>query len=230
LTQARNYASAADMSSTKSSRVQVPILDLPTVCQTRGDREMVELARESGLSPIAAEAVASIDAVMHKVRRSIQRRDFGRLVMAQLDPSLDVSHLDAISAIAHKGDDVAEVTVGLVAERLAIDPSRASRVTSDLVERGYLRRVASQQDARRICLELTGKGANFVEAVRRNKVLVFTRALAQWNEHELMVFAALFERFSNWATDENGAVRSAENIRRLLDESETLAQDMVDAK
>jgi len=218
------------MSSTKSNRAQPPTPELPTICHTRGDREMVELAQQGGLSLNAAEAVASIDAVMHKVRRSIQRRDFGRLVMAQLDPSLDVSHLDAISAIAHKGDDVAEVTVGLVAERLAIDPSRASRVTSDLVERGYLRRVASQQDARRICLELTGKGANFVEAVRRNKVLVFTRALAQWNEHELMVFAALFERFSNWATDENGAVRSAENIRRLLDESETLAQDMVDAK
>ena len=218
------------MSSNDSGESREPFPDLPIVCVTRGDREMVELARQGGLSENAAEAVASIDAVMHKVRRSIQRRDFGRLVMAQLDPSLDVSHLDAISAIAHKGDDVAEVTVGLVAERLAIDPSRASRVTSDLVERGYLRRVASQQDARRICLELTGKGANFVEAVRRNKVQVFTRALAQWNEHELMVFAALFERFSNWATDENGAVRSAENIRRLLDESETLAQDMVDAK
>lgn len=218
------------MSSAKSSGAQAPIVDLPIVCQTRGDREMVELAEQSGLSPNAAEAVAAIDAVMHKVRRSIQRRDFGRLVMAQMDPGLDVSHLDAISAIAHKGEDVAEVTVGLVAERLGIDPSRASRVTSDLVERGYLRRVASQQDARRICLELTEKGANFVEAVRRNKVQLFTRALAQWNEHELMVFAALFERFSNWATDENGVARSAENIRRLLDESESPAKDVADAK
>jgi DNA-binding MarR family transcriptional regulator len=218
------------MSSPKTNRAPAAPVDLPTMCLTRGDREMVELARQTGLSPNAAEAVASIDAVMHKVRRSIQRRDFGRLVMAQMDPDLDVSHLDAISAIAHKGDDVAEVTVGLVAERLAIDPSRASRVTSDLVERGYLRRVASQQDARRICLELTDRGADFVEAVRRNKVQVFTRALAQWSEHELMVFAALFERFSNWATDDNGAMRSAENIRRLLDESEAEARDAADAK
>lgn len=214
------------MSSSKSQ----PIADLPTICVTRGDREMVELAEQTGLSREAAEAVATIDAVMHKVRRSIQRRDFGRHVMAQMDPSLDVSHLDAISAIAHKGEEITEVTVGLVAERLGIDPSRASRVTSDLVERGYARRVASQQDARRICLELTEKGDAFVEAVRRNKVQIFTRALAQWNEHELMVFAALFERFSNWATDENGVARSAENIRRLLDEAEQKPKATADAK
>jgi DNA-binding MarR family transcriptional regulator len=207
-----------------------PFDDLPGTIQARGDREMVELARQAGLSENAAEAVGRIDAVMHKVRRSIQRREFGRQVMAEMDPSLDVSHLDAMSAIAHKGEDVSEVTVGLVAERLAIDPSRASRVTSDLVERGYLRRVASQQDARRICLELTRKGDNFVAAVRRNKVLIFTRALSQWTEQELVVFAALFERFSNWATDENGVARSAENIRRLFVESEDETKDVADAK
>jgi len=207
-----------------------PVDDLPGTIQARGDREMVELARQAGLSENAAEAVGRIDAVMHKVRRSIQRREFGRQVMAEMDTSLDVSHLDAMSAIAHKGEDVSEVTVGLVAERLAIDPSRASRVTSDLVERGYLRRVASQQDARRICLELTRKGDNFVAAVRRNKVLIFTRALSQWTEQELVVFAALFERFSNWATDENGVARSAENIRRLFVESEDETKDVANAK
>lgn len=218
------------MSSSKTGESRQPPTDLPTICKTQGEREIVELARQTGLSTNAAEAVASIDAVMHKVRRSIQRREFGRQVMAQMDPSLDVSHLDAISAIAHKGEDVSEVTVGLVAERLAIDPSRASRVTSDLVERGYLKRVASQQDARRICLELTRKGVNFLEAVRRNKVHIFTRALSQWTEQELMVFAALFERFANWSTDDNGIARSAENIRRLFTEAEDEARDVADAK
>ena len=36
--------------------------------------ELIDLALGSGLTPAAAEAVASIDAVMHKVRRAIQRR------------------------------------------------------------------------------------------------------------------------------------------------------------
>jgi len=186
---------------------------------------MVDLALARGLSPAAAEAVASIDAVMHKVRRSIQRRDFGRQVMARLDPSLEVAHLDTISAIAHNpvwsaDGPVPEVTVGLIAERLGIDPSRASRVVADVVERGYARRVASQLDARRICLELTRKGQNFVEAVRRNKLEIFARALGRWNEHELVVFAALLDRFSNWATDEDGIERSAVNIKQKFDESE----------
>lgn len=199
--------------------------DLPTVCMTRGDQEMIDLALNRGLSPAAAEAVASIDAVMHKVRRSIQRRDFGRQVMAKLDPSLEVAHLDTISAIAHNPvwsaeGPVPEVTVGLIAERLGIDPSRASRVVADVVERGYAKRVASQQDARRICLELTGKGRNFVEAVRRNKLEIFARALGKWNERELVVFASLLDRFSNWSTEDGGIERSAENIKQFFDESE----------
>ena len=213
------------MSSTSDDRLP----DLPAICQTRGDQEMIDLALARGLSPAAAEAVASIDAVMHKVRRSIQRRDFGRQVMARLDPSLEVAHLDAISAIAHNPvwsaeGPVPEVTVGLIAERLGIDPSRASRVVADVVERGYARRVASQQDARRICLELTGKGRNFVEAVRRNKLEIFARALGQWNERELVVFAALLDRFSNWASEDGGIERSAENIKQLFDERESKAK------
>jgi len=201
---------------------------LPNICITRGDQEMIDLALDRGLSPAAAEAVASIDAVMHKVRRSIQRRDFGRQVMAKLDPSLEVAHLDTISAIAHNPVWTAEgapseVTVGLIAERLGIDPSRASRVVADVVERGYAKRVASQLDARRICLELTAKGQRFVEAVRRNKLEIFARALGQWNERELVVFAALFDRFSNWATADGGIDRSAENIKQLFDESEAKA-------
>jgi DNA-binding MarR family transcriptional regulator len=196
-------------------------LDLPYVCRTPGDQEMVDIALANGLSPRAAEAVAAIDAVMHKVRRSIQRRDFGRRVLAKLDGDLDVAHLDTISAIAHNPvwSDVAkdeEVTVGLIAERLGIDPSRASRLSADVVERGYARRVASQADARRICLELTEKGERFVAAVRRNKWELFAGALGQWSEQELVVFAALLDRFSGWATDNDGIERSAENIKHML--------------
>ena len=44
------------------------------------------------------------------------------------------------------------------------------------------------------------------------------------------VFAALFERFSNWATEENGAARSAENIRRMLDEAEHKPKQAAHAK
>jgi DNA-binding MarR family transcriptional regulator len=196
----------------------------PALCQTHGDQDLADLARSNGLSEAAANAVAAIDAVMGKVRRSIQRRDFGRLILARVDPSLEVSHLDAIVAIAHNPvvSDATqdEVTVGIIAERLGIDPSRASRISADLVERGYALRVASQLDARRICLKLTARGERFVTAVRQTKWRIFAGSLAQWEEQELVTFAALLERFAGWAIDEAGMRRSADAVKQMMDETE----------
>jgi DNA-binding MarR family transcriptional regulator len=197
------------------------------LCSPRGDQDLVELARSSGLGDEAAQAVAAIDAVMLKIRRGILRRDFGRQVLAKLDPTLEVAHLDVIGAIGHNpvwdtGGVAEEVTVGLIAQRLGIDPSRASRVVADVVDRGY---------ARRICLELTAKGEKFGEAVRQNKWNLFARALGQWNEADLITFANLFERFSNWATDNDGVSRSADEIRKLLaDDVPPAKADLADAK
>jgi DNA-binding MarR family transcriptional regulator len=200
--------------------------DAANVCQTRGDQDMVQLAKASGLSDQAAQAVASIDAIMARLRRNILRRDFGRRLLAEVDPSLDIAHFDVIGAISHNPNwgstNGEEVTVGLIAERLAIDPSRASRVVAEVVDRGYARRVASQSDARRICLELTRKGDRFVEAVRQSKWDLFARALGQWEERDLVAFAALFERFSSWTSDTSVIAESAEAIKRELRKPDTL--------
>ena len=194
----------------------------PALCH--GDPDLADLAFSAGLSEAAAKAVAAIDAVMIKVRRSIQRRDFGRLILARIDPSLEVSHLDAIIAIAHHpvvgNAPQEEVTVGIIAERLGIDPSRASRISADIVERGYAFRVASQLDARRICLKLTVTGERFVTAVHQTKWRIFAGSLAQWDEQELVTFAALLERFAGWAIDEAGMKRSADAVKQMMDETE----------
>ncbi len=174
------------------------------LCETRGDQDLAALARAHGMGEEGAQALAAIDSVMARIRRGIMRRDFGRRLLAQLDTGLEVTHLDVISTIAHAGGEAAgeEITVGLIGERLGIDPSRASRVAAEVVERGYARRVASQADARRICLELTGKGEEFVAAVRRNKWNQFAGALGQWDEAELVTFARLLDRFSSWTAEQ----------------------------
>jgi len=196
----------------------------PALCQTHGDQDLADLALSRGLSEAAADAIAAIDAVMGKVRRSIQRRDFSRLILARIDPALEASHLDAIIAIAHNpvvnNAPQDEVTVGNIAERLGIDPSRASRISADLVERGYAFRVASQLDARRICLQLTARGERFVTAVRQTKWRIFAGSLARWDERELVTFAALLERFAGWAIDEAGMSRSADSVKQMMDETE----------
>ena len=194
------------------------------LCQTHGDQDLADLARSNGMSEAAAEAVAAIDAVMSKVRRSVQRREFGRLILARIEPSLEVSHLDAIIAIAHSpivGDTPQdEVTVGIIAERLGIDPSRASRISADIVERGYAFRVASQLDARRICLRLTAKGERLMTAVRQTKWRMFAGALAQWDEQDLVTFAALLERLAGWAIDDAGMSKAADAVKQMMDETE----------
>ena len=190
--------------------------------QMHGDQDLADLARSNGLSEAAADAVATIDAVMNKVRRSVQRRDFGRLILARIDPSLEVGHLDAIVALSAVAGDSRqdEVTVGVIAERMGIDPSRASRISADLVERGYAFRVASQLDARRICLKLTAKSERLVTAVRQTKWQIFAESLAQWDEQELVTFARLLERFAGWATDETSMRRSADAVKQMMDEAE----------
>jgi DNA-binding MarR family transcriptional regulator len=161
-----------------------------------------DFAATSGMSAEAAEALAAIDATVTRIRRGMVRRDFGRVILHELDPGLDLVHMDAMAAAA-PGEvgcsaPSGEVTVGLVAEQLSVDPSRASRVVSDLVERGYLLRVASQADARRTGLMPTERGVALLRAFRLSKWQAMVRVLGSWREDELIVFAGLIERFSTW--------------------------------
>lgn len=170
-------------------------------CFVKGDEQLTRLARATGMSGKAATAVATIDDVMGRIRRAMMRREFGRVIIERLGAKLDVAELDVIGTIGGHGADSEEMTVGLVADRLGIDPSRASRLVAEVVDKGYARRVASQADARRICLALTAKGRGFIEKVRETKWRVFANALHEWDEDELVVFARLLERFSFWTRD-----------------------------
>jgi len=179
----------------------------PDNCSPQSDARLAEIAQAAGLSADGAAAIAKIDRVMAMIRKSMSRRDFGRAIINQIDSELDVGHMDVIGAIVAGASEFPgierahEVTVGLVAERLAIDPSRASRLVAEVVEKGYARRVASQADARRICLELTDKGRELAQTVRETKWHVFSNALGNWEESELIEFARLLERFSTWTRE-----------------------------
>jgi DNA-binding MarR family transcriptional regulator len=109
---------------------------------------------------------------------------------------VDLTDMDIISAIESGPGPDGEITVGLVAERLGIDPSRASRIVADAVDKGVIRRVASQADARRIGLELTDLGRQYTEAIRHYKWTAFAEALGAWPEEDLVTFARLFQKFS----------------------------------
>lgn len=155
---------------------------------------------EAGLSHPAAVALVEIDQIMQRIRRNAGRKEFANALLKSVDPQLDASHLDVIWTVVVGGKPPGgEVTVGMIAEKLLVDPSRASRLVAELVEMGYLRRVASQSDSRRICLELTDKGESFSLQFHRRKWEKMAKGMSDWTEDEVVTFARLLDRFTNWA-------------------------------
>ncbi|MBP9234909.1 MAG: winged helix-turn-helix transcriptional regulator, partial [Hyphomonadaceae bacterium] len=151
-----------------------------------------QMLLDLGLSPVAAQATMDIDAVMSEIRRSMNKRELGRAALRDLALPLDTADLDILNALDGCSSHSGEVTVGFVAERLSVDPSRASRIVADAVDKGIVRRVASQSDSRRIVLELTQTGLAYALAIRKYKWKVFADALDQWSEKDLVTFARLF--------------------------------------
>ena len=190
-------------------------IELKPVCQPTNPAKDAESFRQAGFSAEAADAIVRIDATMTKIRRSMLRRETALTIVTELDPGLDLQKLDVMSAVMHwhpenDADATREVTVGTVAERMGIDPSRASRLVAEVVEAGYIRRIASQQDSRRIVLEATEKGVAFGEAFRARKTEMLTAGLDGWTEDELVIFAKLVERFSHWGKRGLDARKAAE--------------------
>lgn len=155
-----------------------------------------QLLLDRKFSPDAAQAAIDIDADMANMRRSMARKDFGRMALRELKLELDMTDLEVISMIECGPGVDGQTTVGLIAERLAIDPSRASRIVADAVDKGIVRRVASQSDARRIGLELTDLGRAHADAIRQFKWNTFAQAFGDWSEEDLVTFAKLFKRYS----------------------------------
>lgn len=150
-----------------------------------------------------AEALLRIDAVAQNWRRQIHKRELGHRALKALGLDIDLPQLDVLFAIAGpnflseaNGDD--ETMVSTIAERLLIDPSRASRLVAEMVNLGYARRVASQRDARRSILELTPAGEAVVDAVHRYKWLLLGEFFSGWSKADIDAFVPLLERYSSW--------------------------------
>ncbi|MEC3915376.1 MarR family winged helix-turn-helix transcriptional regulator [Nocardia sp. CDC160] len=88
-----------------------------------------------------------------------------------------------------------EMTVGGIAAALCVDPSVASRMVTDNIKAGYLRRVPSQLDGRRAVLELSPQGIEFMAEFRRRQRAAFEYITADWPEQDRLDFARLMLRY-----------------------------------
>jgi DNA-binding MarR family transcriptional regulator len=155
---------------------------------------------DAGFSEDAAIALMSLDADMfHHVRR-VMKGDVPQSLLDELGTDLETTQFHALSALTrirngYGRPNAEEPTVGLLAEELAVDPSRASRIASDLVERGYLARAVSQADGRRSVLELTPKADALFAAFHRAKWQRSMRMYQGWSTADIVAFARLFAKY-----------------------------------
>jgi len=175
------------------------------------DDQMRDFLNRAGIEPSAVDSALEIDAVMQQWRRRWHKRELGASALRhlQLSDRLDLAQLDVLMAIwapsrEFRCKEGQETMVSTVAERLGIDPSRASRLVSELIPKGLARRAVSQQDARRTIVELTEDGKMIVRAVRRYKYLLMGDFLSGWSQEERDTFLPLLARFSKWTEEAPG--------------------------
>jgi DNA-binding MarR family transcriptional regulator len=138
----------------------------------------------------------SIERAMNRIRRRQSRRALGNAANEGLMQPIDLQQASVVDAVEDGTEAGQEITVGDVADRLGIDPSRASRVVAASIKAGYIRRVASQLDGRRICLELTDEGRQILNNAHRFRRALYDRLLDGWSDDERAEFARLLTKFT----------------------------------
>lgn len=175
----------------------------------------------AGIDAETSQSALELDAIMQHWRRRVVKRELGHRALADLGLDLDLPLLDALMVVATPANEFGTATgdhvmVATVADRLGIDPSRASRLSSELIRIGLVAREVSQEDARRAVLVLTPRGNEIVQAVRRYKFLILGSFLKGWTPEELAGFIPMLERFSAWSeTSDEPSAPIAEEIAKL---------------
>ncbi|WP_283135160.1 MarR family winged helix-turn-helix transcriptional regulator [Rhizohabitans arisaemae] len=138
---------------------------------------------------MADQPLELIERAMVAVRRSQTRRTLS-LAAGVTSAGFDV--LDVVEAAEQSGTPA---TVAAVAEALAVDQPRASKLVATAVQVGLVRRQADQTDGRRSFLVLTEEGRTAVAEISRFRRDVFAAAMRDWPESDRAEFARLLHRF-----------------------------------
>ncbi len=168
--------------------------------QPRYQERVKQTLQSSGFSQDAAIALLSLDAGQFLYVRRVMKGCIPQKLMDDLGSGLEATQFHALSAIVRlqcgQGRSApVEPTIGLLAEEMAVDPSRASRIAADLVDRGYLQREVSQQDGRRSILALTDQAIALFDAFLAAKWQHTVRQFKDWPEQDILDFTRLFAAY-----------------------------------
>lgn len=159
-----------------------------------------ELLDQKGFSPDTIEALLQFDVANFQWRRMWEREEFRGKVLEGLSHTLEPALLQGLISVARIQGGVGRPepmapTVGLVAEMMQVDPSRASRIVADLVSRGYVERSVDQDDARKTVLLMTSSGYGFLDEFMKSKWLLMIGTFDGWSEADIEMFSTLFQRY-----------------------------------
>jgi DNA-binding MarR family transcriptional regulator len=160
---------------------------------------VAERLATDGFAPEIVKALLDLDSGVFQWHRLVMKGEVLGKLIEELGLELDLSHFYAMTAILRLqngfGREAAQVTVGLLAEEMDIDPSRASRIASDLIGRGYVRREAAQDDGRKSILVLTDAAWKVLGQVSDQKWSKMGAIFEGWSEDEITTFSRLFLRY-----------------------------------
>lgn len=155
---------------------------------------------EHGFSDAATQAMIEFDSLGFIWNHALIKGELPKKVISALELDIDLSHFHCLTAILRIQSGIGretatQATIGLLAEELNIDPSRASRVASDLVTRGYLKREAAQEDGRKSVVVLTPSAEAVFSKFRDMKWAKFIGVFSNWKDDDISTFAKLFGQY-----------------------------------
>ncbi len=165
-------------------------------------RTLTEALTAAGFPAEVAAALAEFDSENYQYVRRVRKGDIPQALIDELGSGLEAAQFHGLASVIRiaSGSGRAapqEVTVGQLAEDLMVDASRASRIASDLVDRGFLRRAVSQQDGRRSVLEPTESGLHLLDRFLAAKWDRAIRLFRDWPAEDIVTFSRLFARYND---------------------------------
>ncbi|MGH1368717.1 MAG: MarR family winged helix-turn-helix transcriptional regulator [Maritimibacter sp.] len=162
---------------------------------------MPDILSKSGYSAQARDALMDLDAALFQWHRALVKGKFTGELLAETGVDLEPALFQGLMAITRIsfgiGREAPEApTIGMLAEEMSIDPSRASRIASDLISRALVVREAAQDDGRKSVLVLTPEGKALFSKVREHRWKRMLTAFESWDESDIETFSRLFSRYA----------------------------------
>lgn len=165
------------------------------------------LLDQAGYSDKAAQALLDLDSDMFELKSALMKGEVPARMIRELGVDLDLTQFRFLTAITRIQNGIGRAnpeaaTIGGVAEELNVDPSRASRLAADLIQRGYLRREAAQDDGRKSILVLTDYAKQVFARFRELRWSKFLAIFEDWNDADIADFSRLFGKYLSSARTE----------------------------